>query len=186
MASPKPSLLKVMKRKSDKKLSKQNKENGAFQRQDIMEEIIMNKIKKLVAAAIAAASIGAINVTASAENILNMPVEWFTVLAQGAPSSVNAERYFHIYNYGGGYDITCTSFSGDYDRKVTVRSQYDINILGIISSCNEKVTELHAETTSPIYVEEPDNICGNTITFSFEAFSLSNVSASGTIDYHIQ
>ncbi len=179
MASPKPSLLKVMKRKSDKKLSKQNKENGAFQRQDNKEEIIMSKIKKLVAAAIAAASIGAINVTASAENILNVPAEWFTVLAQGAPSSVNAARSFKIYKFGGGYDITCTSFSGDYDRRVVVKKRYD-------EIHDEMVTELHSETRSPIYVEETDMIYGRTITFSFQAISLSNVSASGIINHHNQ
>ncbi len=75
MASPKPSLLTVMRKRSDKKLSKQNKENGAFQRQDIMEEIIMSKIKKLVAAAIAVTSVSAMSVSAFAS------VNWGDIFA---------------------------------------------------------------------------------------------------------
>ncbi len=73
MASPKPSLLRVMRKKSDKKLSKHNfnpNENGAFQRQDNKEEITMTKIKKLVAAAVAAATVGAISVTSFADEIV--------------------------------------------------------------------------------------------------------------------
>ncbi len=97
---------------------------------------------------------------------------------------MNAARYFKIYAFGGGYDITCTSFNGDYDRRVIVRKQFDVNIAGIPIPCDEKVIELHAETISPIYVEEPEDIYGNTITFSFQAISLSNCDASGIIDQH--
>lgn len=144
----------------------------------------MTKFKKIVAAAIATISIGAVTVTASAETILTPPVNWQAVYAQGAPSSVNKTYYYPIYTYGNGYDITCTYFNGNYNRAVEARKQYNANVMGIVSSYDEKITDLHATTYSPIYVENPENIYGNSITFSFYASYVTNCEANGVISYH--
>lgn len=144
----------------------------------------MKKIKRIVAAAVAAASIGAMNATASAEKIYTPPVNWIAVWSPGAPSSVNRTYYYPIYTYGNGYDITCDSFVGDYNRTVEAAMQYDINIQGTIVTTNKKIADLHAETLSAIYVKNPDGIYGGIITFSFRVPNYANCSAGGVLSQH--
>lgn len=144
----------------------------------------MTKFKKIAAAAIAAVSIGAISVTASAATIYTPPVSWQAKYAQGAPTSVNKTYYYPIYVYGNGYDISCTSYLGDYDRNVVVRKQYYVLDGGLPNSVDEKVTDLHAETSSPIYIKNPTGIYGDSITFSFKAESSYSCDARGVISYH--
>lgn len=144
----------------------------------------MTKIKKIVAAAIATISMGAVTATASAGTILTPPVNWQAVYAQGAPSSVNKTYLYSVYTYGNGHDITCTSFTGDYNRAVVVKKQYNVKILSVESLYEEEVAELHATTYSPIHVENPENNVGNTITFSFKASEVTSCEAYGVISHH--
>lgn len=146
----------------------------------------MVKFKKIVAAAVAAASISAMSVTASAETVLQTPVNWEARYIQGAPSSVSATRFYTVYTYGNGHDITCTSFSGNYNRTVEVRAQYKENQGIHVEPIDVRVAELHAETYDPIRFAQPKNIYGNTITFSFGASGYPSCEAHGVLEQYIK
>lgn len=144
----------------------------------------MVKFKKIVAAAVAAASISAMSVTASAATVLQTPVDWEARYVQGAPSSVSATRFYTVYTYGNGHDITCTSFSGNYNRTVEVRAQYKTKQGSKVEAVDANVVELHAETYSAITFKNPEYIYGDTITFSFGASGYPSCEARGVIDQH--
>lgn len=143
-----------------------------------------NVFKNITAAVLAAASIGAMSITASAETPEKTPVNWTAVYFQGAPTNVNKTYYYTIFTYGDGYDITCTSFYGDYNRNVEVREQYDTIIPGPLGSVDKKVADLHSTTNSPIHIAQPGNLNGETITFSFKASGDPSCEAHGIIDQH--
>ena len=64
----------------------------------------MMKFKKIIAAAVAAVSIGAIGVTASAAGDVNpLPAKWIAVYQSGAPSSVNTTYYITVEGRTRGY-----------------------------------------------------------------------------------
>lgn len=142
----------------------------------------MKGVKKIVAAVIAAASIGAIGVTASAAETVNkLPVDWIAVKANGAPTSVNKTYYYPVYLSGEGYDITCTTFESDYDGTVEVGRQYRALNRGVILSLDENITDLHNKTRTPIHVKNPSSVYDDYITFSFYAHCINNCRAGGTI-----
>lgn len=142
----------------------------------------MIKAKSFLAAALAAATIGTTSATASAA-VITMPLNWTAVYAPGAPGDVNKIRSYEIYAYGGGYDVACTGFAGDYDRALDVSIKYDTYYQ---SGKTEKVATLHATTSSPILIKNPANIYGNTIIFSFKAYGENGGSctANGVLSYH--
>lgn len=70
----------------------------------------MKGVKKLVAAAVAAVSIGAIGVTASAAETL--PADWMAVYQHGAPTSVNKQYVCTVPYRNKGYTLSCTYFNG--------------------------------------------------------------------------
>ncbi len=146
----------------------------------------MTKMKKIAMSTALASCLALSSVTAiaSAESILTPPVDWIAVNAQGAPSSVNRTYYYPIYTYGNGYDITCTFMYGDYDQNIESRIQYDVDILGIISSCDDFVVDFHRTTSSPYFVENPNGIIGNSITFSFKTTCTNNCNGGGVLSYH--
>lgn len=81
----------------------------------------MNALKKVVAAIVAATSIGAIGVTASAaETVEPLPAKWMAIYASGAPSSVNKTYYVTVEGRTRGYIVECTSFYGGNGSIITV------------------------------------------------------------------
>ena len=82
----------------------------------------MKAIKKIVTAAVAAVSIGAIGVTASADTIYTTaPVSWQAVYQNGAPSSVNKEYKYTIRGMNRRkYTVNCDDFNGGNGSVVTV------------------------------------------------------------------
>lgn len=79
----------------------------------------MKAIKKIVAAAVAAVSMGAICVTASADSKTEW--DWKAVYQSGAPSSVNkVYECGNIPAFDEGYKVKCTYFSGGNESLVTV------------------------------------------------------------------
>lgn len=89
-----------------------------------------------------------------------------------------------MYTYGNGFDITCTEFEGDYDRKVTVWELYDLRLNGEIETCDPKIADIHAETISPIFASSPIYTVNNMVTFAFYATSAENCRAYGVITHH--
>ena len=84
----------------------------------------MKGVKKIVAAVIAAASIGAIGVTASAaETVEPLPAKWMAVYQHGAPSSVNKTYYVTVEGRTRGYKVDCTYFYGGNGSVITVTTQ---------------------------------------------------------------
>lgn len=64
----------------------------------------MMKFKKIIAAAVAAVSIGAIGVTASAKEDVNpLSAKWIAVYQSGAPTSVNTTYYITVEGRTRGY-----------------------------------------------------------------------------------
>lgn len=81
----------------------------------------MKIVKKIVAALVAAASIGAIGVTASAsEEVLPLPADWMAVYQHGAPSSVNKTYHYLVEGRTRGYNVDCTYFNGGNGSTVDV------------------------------------------------------------------
>lgn len=147
----------------------------------------MNKLFKKIAAVavVATACIGAISATASAD-AQKMPVNWQAIRLQGngAPSSYNKVYTYEVYTAGNGYDISCTSINGDYDKNVEARKIYTANVLGIKTPVDELVANIHSTTNSPIVVEHPKELFGNTITFTFYANCFYSCNAGGVISAH--
>lgn len=127
----------------------------------------MKSVKKFVAAVVAAASIGAISVTASAAEEVNpLPAKWMAVYQSGAPTSVNKTYYITVEGRTRGYKVDCTYFYGGNGSVVTVTKPNG-------STFNFTTTGTYNYTIS-----------GSTIpvTFAFSASgSSANVSAGGTI-----
>lgn len=80
----------------------------------------MKAIKKIVAAAVAAVSIGAIGVTASAETVTSLPVSWTALYQHGAPTSINKKFSVTVGYSDTGYKAECTYFSGGEGSVVTL------------------------------------------------------------------
>lgn len=153
-------------------------------RSAVIRRFTMIKAKKIIAAAVAAAAIGTTSTAASAAQTAEpVPVYWSAVYAPGAPGDVNSVRSYEIFIFGGGYDITCTEFIGNYDRAVDVSKTYKINSE---TDRTEKVATLHATTSSPIFTKNPTFIIGKTITFNFDAYGENggSCSAYGVLDQH--
>lgn len=148
----------------------------------------MNKLfKRITAAVLAVACVGAIGATAAAEDVCKPPVNWKALYIKGAPSSVNKDYTYTMYTSGEGFDITCTKFTGNYDRKVNVWKQYSRQVSGKIYTYKTKITEMYAETQSPILVKNPNSTSDNKVTFIFYASSpesYETCSAYGVINRH--
>lgn len=142
----------------------------------------MNKtMKKIVAAAVATASIAVMSVTASADTKLYPPVSWSAVFSPGAPTGVNKTYCYELYTFGNGYEITCNTFLGDYDRNVKINLQYNITASRTITL---HIDDIHAPTYSPIIVANPANLYGDSLTFTFKATSSKPCEAYGIISHH--
>lgn len=63
----------------------------------------MMKFKKIIAVAVAAVSIGAIGVTASAAEVNPLPAKWIAVYQSGAATSVNTTYYITVEGRTRGY-----------------------------------------------------------------------------------
>lgn len=148
----------------------------------------MNKLfKRFTAMVLAVACVGAIGATAAAEDVCKPPVNWKALYIKGAPSSVNKDYTYTMWTYGGDFDLSCTQFTGDFDRRVNVWKQYSRQVSGKTYTYKTKITEMYAETQSPILVENPNNTSDGKVTFVFYASSperFATCQAYGVITHH--
>lgn len=126
----------------------------------------MKAIKKIVAVAVAAVSIGAMGVTASAEAVHEMPLSWSVIYQIGAPTSVNKQYAYTVNGSSTGYKFTCSYFNGGDDSAL------------IVTTSNGDSFKF---TKPDSYIVSCSNI---PVTFTIRiSGSSANLSAGGTIDY---
>lgn len=81
----------------------------------------MTIFRKILVGTMAAVSMAAAGTTLFAEDS-DFPKSWSVNYTNGEPSSVSKEvDVQYLYYYSGGYQTTCTDFSGNGDGYVSVR-----------------------------------------------------------------